>query len=60
MVRLNEVIERIDEDMRNFFYRTSVQAQIDSVLFKLQTLLKPVRAMKEVEEFQAVREEASY
>ena len=40
MVHLNEVIERNDGDMRDSFYQTSAQAQIDKVFNKLQTLSK--------------------
>ncbi|ERF75223.1 hypothetical protein EPUS_00015 [Endocarpon pusillum Z07020] len=57
LVDMNGSIERCDSKTRRLFYQSTEQAEIDGVLQKLQTVTKSVRVMKEVEEFEDVRDE---
>lgn len=57
LVRLNGSMEDSDERIKSVFYQGTEQAGIGEVLDKLQTVSRSVRVVKEVEEFQDVREE---
>jgi len=57
LVRLNGLIDGSDDRMKRVFYQGAEQGEIDGVLDKLQRVSKSVRGMKEVEEFEDVREE---
>jgi hypothetical protein len=57
LVRLNRLIDESDDKMKRVFYQGTAQGEIDGVLDKLQRVLKSVRGMKEVEEFEGERGE---
>ena len=57
LIGLNAVIEESDDKMKRVFYKGAEQAGFGEVLNKLQTVSKSVRGMKEIEEFEDVREE---
>jgi hypothetical protein len=57
LARLNGLIDESDDRMKRVFYQGTEQGEIDGVLDKLQRVSKSVRGMKEVEEFEDVREE---
>jgi hypothetical protein len=54
---LNELVEKSDDRMKMLFYQSTEYAGIHGVLDKLQTVSKSVRVMKEIEEFEDVKEE---
>jgi hypothetical protein len=56
-IGLNSSIETSDDDMKRLIYQGTEQAGIDRVLDRFCTVLGLVRMMKEVEEFQDVRDE---
>jgi hypothetical protein len=57
LIGLNGSIETSDDDMKRLFYQGTEQAGIDRVLDRFCMVLGSVRAMKEVEEFEDVRDE---
>lgn len=57
LVHLNGLVDESDDRMKRVFYQGTEQGEIDGVLDKLQSVSRSVRGMKEVEEFEDVREE---
>jgi hypothetical protein len=57
LIHLNGLIEKSDDRMKILFYQSAEYAGIHGVLDKLQTVSKSVRVMKEIEEFEDVKEE---
>jgi hypothetical protein len=60
LVGLNGLIEESDDRMKRVFYLSTEQGGIDELLHKWQVLSNSVRGMKELEEFNDVREEWKY
>ncbi|KAI4610815.1 hypothetical protein J4E80_007843 [Alternaria sp. BMP 0032] len=54
---LNEAIDSSSGKKRQLFYETSDSAGFTTMLGQIETVSKSVRVMKEIEEFQDVREE---
>ena len=57
LICLNRSVEKSDDRMKRLFYQSVEYAGIHGVLDKLQTVSKSVRVMKEIEEFEDVKEE---
>ena len=57
LIGMNGLVEESNDEMKKVFYQGTEQGGFDELLNKLQTVLKSVRGMKEVEEFKDVREE---
>ena len=57
LICLNRSVEKSDDRMKRLFYQSAEHAGIHGVLDKLQAVSKSVRVMKEIEEFEDVKEE---